>query len=82
MEYPKLWKITAEDKQFWFSAETSLPGENFEAYVRRDGCVELSKHYVSGEIEHMHICDLDALLARLQWLKFMAIEQFGGEWPQ
>ena len=79
MEYPKLWKITAEDKQFWFSAETSLPGENFEAYVRKDGCVEISKVYTTDESQTIHICNLDALIARLQYLKFMAAEKFGWE---
>jgi len=57
--------------------------KDIEAYVRKDGCVELDLGHCSGaDKAHIHICDFDRLITMLQTVKQKAIEHFGGEWPQ
>lgn len=67
------------------------PLYSYHASVKFDGCVEYNEyangyewgHQCSGEdceccLEVLHICDIDAMIARLQALKDAAREHFGG----
>lgn len=73
--------LTVDDPNGWFTAWTSS-----------DGCVHLHRvHNVPLPIDeendqqivdYLHICDLDAMIERLQALKATALEHFGGYWPE
>ena len=45
----------------------------YSAFIKRDGCIDLYE----GDSGHIHICDLDDLIARLHSLKSWAVKQ----WP-
>lgn len=57
---------------------------DMEAWVKKDGCLELKRHFNGSkdDCDQIHICDLDKLIAQLQELKEKATKYFGGEWPQ
>ena len=76
-----MWKLTCKD-EYTLEAETSLPEGPVRVELRKGGCMEVHKRYYSGEIQFMHMCDLDGWIEALQSLKILATKEFDGEWPQ
>ncbi len=58
----------------------------YQARIRWDGCVEFTRvfniGYPSEDADHLHICDIDDMIDRLQQLKAMAQDHFGKDWPE
>jgi hypothetical protein len=64
----------------------------WEAGVRRDGCIHLTRYYnlpwggdtneeKDSNSDYLHICYLDETIKRLQALKEAACAAYGGDWP-
>ena len=62
----------------------------YKAHVKRDGCVEFTRFFnvpaalddfAPDTYDHIHICDLDDFIERLQALRAAAIEHYGDAWP-
>jgi hypothetical protein len=87
------WQVVEEESRpHWL--EVKDPEGWYEAIVKWDGCIELSRFFNlplprraddEAQMEdHIHICDLDGFIARLQALKNVAREYFdaqGRDWP-
>lgn len=70
------------------------PGGWYSASVKWDGCVHFYRYFnqphpqpkddPTAYAQHLHICDIDEEIARLQALKAKAIEYFAerGGWPR
>jgi hypothetical protein len=77
----ELWKLKEDAYSDEYHATFVEPVFDLEARVRWDGCLELLRFFNGNkeDFDQIHICDLDAFIARLQYLKFMAAEKFGWE---
>lgn len=51
----------------------------FTARVSYDGCVNLRRHYITGDQDYIHICELDEFIALLQELQAMGKAHFGDQ---
>ena len=80
----KLWKLKEDEPHDEYSATFVEPFLDLEAWVKKDGCMELKRFFNGNkeDFDQIHICDLDTFIARLQYLRFMLVDYFGGEWPQ
>jgi len=63
--------LSAKDPDGWYSAS-----------VKWDGCIDFTRYFnePNGEMkDSIHICDIDDMIARLQALKQLCIENSFGE---
>lgn len=69
-----------------WSATFHSPEKDWSAWVKRDGCIEL-RHYFNGraaddgigggeDVDGLHLCSIDEMIARLQALKEQAVAHF------
>ena len=69
------WQPGATVAAHWL--DLISPDDTYSASVKWDGCLEL---YGDGPQDHLHICDVPDLIARLQALQALAEAHFG-TWP-
>ena len=71
----KPWKVVTKEMDGDQKISLILEGENDRsAKIEWDGCVELY------DSVHLHICDLDNFISRLQSLRQEAVAYFGEDW--
>lgn len=79
----KYWQIDPiNTKDHWLEIE-GADNSGFDddsAFVKWDGCLELTL-VADGEVNRIHICDLDNFIARLEEIKKLAKQHFGPTWP-
>lgn len=77
-----MWKKN-QDKSNGYSLKLEDVQDRFTADVRGDGCVNLRRYYGADDEDndYIHICDLDAMIEKLQAVKAAALEHFGDDWP-
>lgn len=77
-----MWKKN-EEKTTCFSLKLEDHNDRFSVDVRNDGCVHLRRYYSvdDEDSDYIHICDLDAMIEKLQAVKAAALEHFGEDWP-
>lgn len=89
MSEPK-WEVNeACVEDHWLPVRDTENG--LAAQVKRDGCVNFSRYHNgaspddivvdAANVNYIHICDLDEMIASLQALKAKALEHFGETWP-
>jgi len=81
----ELWEVKENcTTRLWLELQGQR-GE-YEAIVKWDGCVEFYRFFngttscEEDDYDHIHICDIDDCIARLQALKEIAKGHFGGDW--
>lgn len=83
--------VVEEVENFSVTFQDSAISENtwFEAYVRKNGCVELHRYFNEpkehnsqddNDVDFLHICDIDDMISKLQEIKRRSIERFGDNW--
>ncbi len=76
-----LWvpALGGQSDEYWF--DVIDPDGKYKANAKHDGCINYYRGIDSPcDCEQIHICDIDAEIARLQALKAIAIEHFGERW--
>jgi len=86
-----MWEIDSEKtKDHWL--ELKDPEGWYSAVVKWDGCIHLYRYFNSPmgseyhkethdeNIDYIHICDVDDMIARLVALKEKALGHFGDGW--
>ena len=61
--------------------EVELEGWEFRAYIKRDGCCEITKadHYARGKIDfRIHVCDVPQFIKILQSLEDFRVNNIDG----
>lgn len=53
----------------------------FSFDVRLDGCVHITREWSKGDLDYLHICELDEFIKMLEEAKAKAIEHFE-QWPE
>jgi hypothetical protein len=79
----KYWQIQPEDSKSHYFLAKSLDVENtYQAYVKWDGCVQLTRYFNGNQNDEdsIHICDLDDFISRLQEIRDLAVQKFGNNW--
>lgn len=83
------WRVTERPNDAVFHAETRFDetehGIELSAYVRRNGCAEVSRHFIdvaTGEDDPdlIHVCALEPFIEKMQALLALGRAEFGEEW--
>lgn len=85
----ELWVVVAEETSDTWLSLHDPHGWHTAEMDYANGCVHYRKYAnlpftQSGHpqmVDYLHICDLDAEIARLQAIKQMAVAHFGEGWP-
>jgi len=88
-----MWEIDSEKtKDHWL--ELKDPEGWYSAVVKWDGCIHFNRYYNEpmdseyhkttdqANVDYIHICDVDDMIARLKALKETALEYFGEYWGE
>jgi len=77
----KLWKVDKiKTQSHWLQLEDAT-GDLYSAFIKWDGCCEISRCDSNDHEDNIHMCDIDEWIDRLQSMKKAALKHFGDDWP-